>query len=160
MRLKVTTDLQVIESNLDSLDLNKIAVFTRKLGDIGQGFNKMMAPVYLREFIIAYDVSSVMYAKAVQAELNAKSAVDSAEAIAFLDRAPEYFKAKGEKPTVESKKAFVSLDPDVQKAKNVHARAQATSILLKNKVQEFRFAIEAIRKLAEDGYTTPWEGMK
>jgi hypothetical protein len=34
------------------------------------------------------------------------------------------------------------------------------SVLLKNKVQEFRFAIEAIKKLYGDGYTTPWEGMK
>lgn len=101
-----------------------------------------------------------MYAKAIQAELNAKSALDTAEAIAFLDKAPDFFKARGEKPTVESKKAFVSLDPDVKYAKEIYARAQATSVLLKNKVQEFRFAIEAIRKLAEDGYMTPWEGMK
>lgn len=86
------TDLQTIESNLDSIDLKHIAAFTRKLGDIGQGFNKMMAPVYLREFIIAYDVSSVMHAKAVQAELNAKTALDTAEAIAYLDRAPDFFK--------------------------------------------------------------------
>lgn len=156
----MANDLQAIESALDSIDLHKIAAYTRKLADIGQGFNKMMAPVYLREFIIAYDVSSVMYAKSVQTELNAKSAVDSAEAIAFLDRAPDYFKSKGEKPTVESKKAFVALDPDVKQAKEIYARAQATSILLKNKVQEFRFAIEAIRKLAEDGYMSPWEGMK
>lgn len=57
----MSNDLQVIESNLDSIDLKHIAAFSRKLGDIGQGFNKMMAPVYLREFIIAYDISSVMY---------------------------------------------------------------------------------------------------
>jgi hypothetical protein len=156
----VSTDLQTIESNLDSIDLKHIAAFTRKLGDIGQGFNKMMAPVYLREFIIAYDVSSVMHAKAVQAELNAKAALDTAEAIAYLDRAPDFFKKRDEKPTVESRKAYVTLDPDVQRAKDVHARAQALSLLMKNKVQEFRFAIDAVRKLSEDGYMTPWEGMK
>lgn len=156
----MSTDLQTIESNLDSIDLKHIAAFTRKLGDIGQGFNKMMAPVYLREFIIAYDVSSVMHAKAVQAELNAKAALDTAEAIAYLDRAPDFFKKRDEKPTVESRKAYVTLDPDVQRAKDVHARAQALSLLMKNKVQEFRFAIDAVRKLSEDGYMTPWEGMK
>jgi hypothetical protein len=156
----VSTDLEVIESNLQSIDLNRIAGFTRKLSDIGQGFNKMMAPVYLREFIIAYDVSSVMHAKAVQAELNAKSAVDTAEAIAYLDRAPDFFKKRDEKPTVESRKAYVALDPDVQRAKDVYARAQAMALLMRNKVQEFRFAIDAVRKLSEDGYMTPWEGMK
>ena len=153
-------DLQVIESNLDSIDLKHIATFTRKLSDIGQGFNKMMAPVYLRDFIIAYDVSSVMHAKAVQAELNAKAALDTAEAIAYLDRAPDFFKKRDEKPTVESRKAYVALDPDVQRAKDIHARAQALSLLLRNKVQEFRFAIDAVKKLSEDGYMTPWEGMK
>jgi len=116
--------------------------------------------VYLRDFIIAYDVSSVMHAKAVQAELNSKAALDTAEAIAYLDRAPDYFKTKGEKPTVESRKAYVALDPDVQRAKDVYARAQALSLLLRNKVQEFRFAIDAVKKLSEDGYMTPWEGMK
>jgi hypothetical protein len=156
----VTTDLATIESTLESIDLRRIAEFTRKLSDIGQGFNKMMAPVYLREFIIAYDVSSVMHAKAVQAELNAKSAVDTAEAIAYLDRAPDYFKKRDEKPTVESRKAYVALDPDVQRAKDVHAKAQAMALLMRNKVQEFRFAIDAVRKLSEDGYMTPWEGMK
>lgn len=156
----MSTDLEVIESNLQSIDLNRIAGFTRKLSDIGQGFNKMMAPVYLREFIIAYDVSSVMHAKAVQAELNAKSAVDTAEAIAYLDRAPDFFKKRDEKPTVESRKAYVALDPDVQRAKDVYARAQAMALLMRNKVQEFRFAIDAVRKLSEDGYMTPWEGMK
>lgn len=156
----MSTDLEVIEASLEAIDLNRIAAFTRKLSDIGQGFNKMMAPVYLREFIIAYDVSSVMHAKAVQAELNAKSALDTAEAIAYLDRAPDFFKKRDEKPTVESRKAYVALDPDVQRAKDVHARAQALSLLMRNKVQEFRFAIDAVRKLSEDGYATPWEGMK
>jgi hypothetical protein len=156
----MSSDLETIKSTLDSIDLKRIAEFTRKLSDIGQGFNKMMAPVYMREFIIAYDVSSVMYAKAIQAELQAKASLDSAEAIAFLDRAPDYFKERGEKPTVESKKAYVTLDPDVKIAKDLYNRSQAMSVLLKNKVQEFRFAIEAIKKLYGDGYTTPWEGMK
>ena len=155
----MSTDIALIESNLDAIDINRLAAFTRKLGDIGQGFNKIMAPVYLREFIIAYDVSSVMHAKAVQAELNAKALVDTTEAIAYLDRAPDYFKARNEKPTVESRKAYVALDPDVQRAKDVHARAQAMALLMRNKVQEFRFAIDAIKQLSQDGYMSPWEGM-
>lgn len=153
-------DIVVINQTLDSLDLRKIAEYTRKLSDIGDGFNKLMAPVYARDFVIAYDVSSVMLAKALQAELQAKTAVEEAEAIAFLDKAPEYFKNKGEKPTVESKKAYVALDPDVQAAKEVYAKSVATVSLLKSKVHEFREAISLVKTLQTDGYLSSWEGMK
>ena len=153
-------DLIKVEQSINNIDLTKIAEYTRKLADIGNGFNKIMAPVYIRDFIIAYDVSSVMQAKAVEAEMNAKAAVETAEAIAFLDKAPDYFKARDEKPTVDSKNAYVALDPDVQRAKELHARATALALLLRNKVQEFRFAIESVKKLADDGYMTNYEGMK
>lgn len=153
-------DLATIEQTLDSLDLQKIASYTRKLADIGDGFNKMMAPVYARDFVIAYDVSSVMLARALQAELQAKSAVEEAEAIAFLDRAPDYFKKRDEKPTVEAKKAYVALDPDVKVAKDLHARSVATVSLLKAKVNEFKEAISLVKTLQNDGYLSQWEGMK
>jgi hypothetical protein len=156
----MSTDIISIEGGLDSLDLQKIATYTRKLTDIGSSFNKMLAPNYLRDFIIGYDVSSVMLAKAIEYEMKAKSALETAEAIAYLDRAPDYFKTKNEKPTIESRKAYVSLDPDVQRAKEVHARAVAMCSLLKNKVQEFKHAIEVTRDMARDGYSTPYEGMR
>lgn len=152
-------DLVKVEETLEAIDLTKIAEYTRKLKDIGNGFNKLMAPVYLRDYIVAFDVSSVMQARAVQAEMNAKAALEEAEAIAYLDRAPAYFKARDDKPTVESRKAFVAIDPDVKRAKEVHAKATALALLLRNKVQEFRFAIESVKKLT-DGYSTPYEGMK
>lgn len=153
-------DLVKVEESLESIDLTKIAEYTRKLKDIGNGFNKLMAPVYIRDFIIGYDISSVMHAKSVQTEMNAKAALETAEAVAFLDRAPDYFKAKNEKPTVDSKNAYVALDPEVIRAKEIHAKATALALLLRNKVQEFRFAIESVKKLADDGYMTSYEGMK
>lgn len=156
----MSQDLATIEQTLDSLDLQKITSYTRKLADIGDGFNKMMAPVYARDFVIAYDVSSVMLARALQAELQAKSAVEQAEAIAFLDRAPDFFKKREEKATVEAKKAYVALDPDVQAAKDLHARSVATVSLLKAKVNEFREAISLVKTLQTDGYLSSWEGTK
>lgn len=156
----MSQSLITISDTLDSLDLQKIAVYTRKLADIGDGFNKMMAPVYARDFVIAYDISSMMLARALQAELQAKSAVEEAEAIAFLDRAPDFFKAREEKATVEAKKAYVALDPDVKAAKDVYARSVATVSLLKAKVSEFREAISLVRTLQTDGYLSSWEGMK
>lgn len=153
-------DIAVINQTLDSLDIRKIAEYTRKLSDIGDGFNKMMVHVYLRDFIIAYDVSSVMLAKAVHAELQAKAHLEEAEAIAFLDKAPDYFKQRNEKPTVESRKAFVDLDSDVKDSKETLARATATVSLLKCKVTEFKEAISAVKLLQHDSYTSAYEGMK
>lgn len=153
-------DIVAIQHSLDAIDIRKLAELSRKLNDIGGSFNKLMAPVYMRDFIVGYDVAATMLAKAIQSEMNAKALLDQVEAIAFLDRAPDYFKAKNEKPTVESKKAYVALDEDVLRAKEVHARATALVSLLKNKVQEFRFGIDAVKKLSEDGYMTQYEGMK
>jgi hypothetical protein len=153
-------DITVINQSLDALDLKKISEYTRKLSDIGDGFNKMMAHVYLRDFIIAYDISTVMFAKSIQTEMQAKSHLEEVEAIAFLDKSSEFFKLRNEKATVESRKAFVDLDPDVKQAKETLARATATVALLKGKVQEFREAIGAVKLLQNDGYTSQWEGMK
>jgi hypothetical protein len=156
----MSIDIVSIEGGLDSLDLQRIATYTKKLTDIGSSFNKMLAPNYLRDFIIGYDISSVMLAKAIEYEIKAKAALETAEAIAYLDKAPEYFKVKNEKPTVESRKAYVSLDSDVQRAKEVYARSVAMCSLLKNKVQEFKHAIEVTRDMSRDGYSTPYEGMR
>jgi hypothetical protein len=156
----IVSDLVVITNTLDAIDIKRISEYTRKLADIGDSFNKMLAPTYARDFIIAYDISSTMLAKALQVEVQAKSALDEAEAIAFLDRAPEYFEARGEKkPTVEAKKAYVALDQDVKNAKDIHARAIATVSLLKSKVIEFREAISLVKTLQSDGYLSKWEGM-
>lgn len=153
-------DITVINQSLDAIDLKKISEYTRKLSDIGDGFNKMMAHVYLRDFIIAYDVSTVMLAKAVHAEMQAKSYLEEVEAIAFLDKSGDFFKQRGEKPTVEARKAFVDLDPDVKQAKETLARATATVALMKGKTNEFKEAISAVKLLQNDGYTSQWEGMK
>jgi hypothetical protein len=153
-------DIAVINQSLDSIDLKMLSGYTRKLSEIGDGFNKLMAHIYLRDFIVAYDVSSVMLAKAVHAELQAKAHLEEVEAIAFLDKSSDFFKQRGEKPTVEAKKAFVDLDPDVKQAKETLARASATVVLMKNKTNEFKEAISAVKLLQSDGYMSQWEGMK
>jgi hypothetical protein len=155
----VAQDLINIVHTLDAIDIQRVAVYTRKLADIADSFNKMLAPMYARDFIIAYDVSSTMLAKALQAELQAKSAVEEAEAIAFLDKAPDFFKERDEKATVEAKKAYVALDPDVKAAKEVYARSVAIVCLMKSKVIEFREAISLVKALQSDGYLSKYEGM-
>lgn len=152
--------IEELRNELRSLDIKALAKYRAKLQEIGQGFNKMIAPTMMRDFIVAYDIASVLLAKAIHIEGEAKSAVETAEAIAFLDKAPEYFKMKNEKPTVESRKAYVALDPQVIDAKSNHNEAQAAVVLLKNLVQEFRIAGDSVRKLYDDGYMSQWEGMK
>jgi hypothetical protein len=151
--------LTIVKDNLDSIEIQRIVEYTRKLKDIGDGFNKMMAPIYARDFIIAYDVSSTMLARALQAEMQVRSALEEAEAIAFLDRAPDFFNQRQEKPTVESKKAFVALDKDVKEAKELLSRAVAVVCLLKSKVNEFKEAISLVKTLQTDGYLSRYEGM-
>lgn len=156
----MTKDLTVIESGLNNLDLNRLKEFNVKLNHLGEGFNKMMAGTYMRDFILAYDLCNAMYARAQQFTLNAKTAVDEAEAIAFLDRAPLALSNKNEKPTVEAKKAYVSMDPDVLLAKDVYARALSTETFLKNSMFKFKDALDVVKVLTRDTFLTPHEGMK
>jgi len=137
-------------SILDDIDIQAIAKYTQKISDLGGGFDKMMGGVYLRDFIIAYDLSIVMLAKATQAEIIAKYALQEKEAIVFLDKAPEYFKSKNEKPTVESKKSYACLDPEVKEAQGVLAHATALVVLLKGKQSEFKDAIYSVKAIMND----------
>ena len=150
----MTTQLQVTQS-LDSIDLQLVAQYAKKLSDVGNAFNKIMAPTFIRDFIIGYDIISVQLAKAIETEIKAKSMLETTEAIAYLDGAPEFFKLRDEKPTVESRKAYVAMDQDVIRAKELYARSVAMVSLLKSKAIEFKAAIDCTRDLARDGYMTP-----
>jgi hypothetical protein len=153
-------DLTVIETGLNNLDLSRLKEFNIKLNNLGENFNKMMAASYMRDFILAYDLCNAMYARAQQFTLNAKAAVDEAEAIAFLDKAPIALSNKSEKPTVEAKKAYVAMDADVMLAKDVYARAISTETFLKNSMFKFKDALDVVKVLTKDTFLTPHEGMK
>ena len=149
-----------ISKKLDTIDLSKLKAYTHKLADIEEAINKNLAPSMMRDFIVAQDVASVMLARAVQAEMMAKSAIEIAEAIALLDKSDAFFNARKQKPTSDLRSAFVALDPDVVAAKNVHARATAMVSLLKNKVYEFKSALDSVRQISKDTQMTQWEGMQ
>jgi hypothetical protein len=151
----VYEDLQEL---MDRVDMSRLVPYRKKLADIDEGFSKLKAPSMMRDFTIAYDLASNILAKAIYAEIKIKSALDQAEAIAFLDKAPDYFTAKGQKMTNEGRKAYVALDAQVISAKDMLAHAQAAVSLLKNLVQEFRMAGDAVKKLYDDGYLSKYEG--
>jgi hypothetical protein len=149
-----------LEQNLKSLDLTKILKYQEKLEGLTQGANTMNAPMYLRDFILAYDETNNLLAKATRYLGQAEAALKTAESIAYFDAAPEYLKEKKVKDSSEARKKYVPLDPAVQKAENVKAFAESITQFLRNKMMEFRMAHDDVKKMAyaNDNNNSPYEG--
>lgn len=151
--------LQRVEDRLGVIDVTKLVEYTKKIKDIGT-INKMMAPVYLRDFILAYDVTNSMLSQAIRCDLEAASATDTAKSIAYLDKAGDYLKLKNIKESSEARKQYVDIDENVIRATNTRAKTQALVSFLKNKLQEFRLAHDDVKKIAYgEQYMSPDEGM-
>ena len=147
-----------MNNELQSIDVTKLVAYTRMINDIGT-LNKMMAPNYLRDFIMALDLTSSMLSKATKSNLDAKSNLDKARAIAYLDRAEDYCKDKGIKMSNGVREAYVDLDVDVLRAKEVYAATEAMVVFLKNKYQAFRCAHDDVKKISfNDVQGTGFEG--
>ncbi len=151
--------LLVVQNQLQAIDVTKIAEYSKKLRDIGS-ISKMMAPMYLRDFILAYDATNNLYASAIRCDIMATTALDTVKSIAYLDKAKEYLVARGIKESSEARKQYVDVDPDVIEAADVKAKTSALVQLLRNKMQEFRMAHDDVKKMTYgDGYMSPDEGM-
>lgn len=129
----------------------RIAEYSNRLSDVAAGTNTMTAPLMIRDFIVAMDLTGDMLAQAIRDDLKASAAVKEAEAIAYFDRAPDYLKAKSIKDSSEAKKMYIPLDPDYQVALDKKAKTEALVALLKNKLQEFRCAHDSVKKMAYSG---------
>lgn len=142
-----------------SIDVSELVHYLEKVNDI-PSINKMMGAVYLRDFIKGQDIASALLAKAVKEDIRAKSRLDQAEAIAYLDKAPDYLREKNIKDSSEARKQYVDIDPDVIAAKEEKAKTEALVTLLKNKLLILRQAHDDLKKiLYDDQYMTPYEGM-
>jgi len=158
----MSAELIKVEEGLRSLRLDRLVEFTKKIEDISKGFNAMLAPVYLRDFIMAYDFTNTMLASAMRMYGIADSALRSAEAIAYFENAPGYLQSKGVKESDAARKRYIPMDPDVQHADKVKAQAEAMVVFLKNKLQCFRLAHDDVKKIAyanEYSNDSPNEGM-
>ena len=150
--------LIAIEQRLKTIDVTKLVDYTLKIKDIGS-LNNMMAPMYLRDFILGYDVTNTMLSTAVRCEIEIKTALDRAKAIAYLDRAPDYCRDNGIKISNGVREQYVEIDTDVAAAKDIYAKTVAMTTFLKNKMQEFRMAHDDVKKMAYSSqYQTPNEG--
>lgn len=158
------SDLAVVsklEKDLKSLDITKILKYNEQLNNLTQGANSMNAPIYLRDFILAYDETNNLLIKATRYLGQADAALDVAESIAYFDEAPDYLKNKDVKDTSEARKRYIPLNPGVQDALRLKAQAEAMVAFLKNKLQEFRLAHDDIKKIAyaTDSSNSAYEGM-
>lgn len=141
------------------VDITQLATYVNKIQELSS-VNKMMAPVYLRDFIVGQDVAANLLAKAMQADSRAKAQVEYAESIAYLEKAREYLDSKQIKDTSEARKQYVNIDADVRKAKDDKARTEALVSLLKGKLSQLRQAHDDLKKIAYgDQNMTPYEGM-
>lgn len=145
----------------NSTQFQKIIEMSAKIEDVAKGANTFLAPVMIRDFIVAMDITNDLLAKAIREDLKTSAAVKEAEAIAYFDKAPDYLKSKGVKESSEAKKMYVNMDPDVVNALNSKAKTEAMVVFLKNKLQEFRMAHDSVKKIAysSDYNNTPNEGM-
>lgn len=142
-----------------SIDVTQLAVYLGKVREIAS-INKMMGATYLRDFIEGQDVAGALLAKAVQADIKAKSKLEQAEAIAYLDHASDYLASKGIKDSSEARKRYVDIDEGVIAAKDNKAKTEALVSLMKNKLSVLRQAHDDLKKiLYGDSHMTNFEGM-
>jgi len=145
----------------ESSQFERVIEYSKKLEKIAEGANTMLAPLMMRDFIIAMDVTSDLLAKAIRNDLRATAILKQSEAEAYFDRAPEFLKSKGVKESSEAKKMYIPTDPAVIEAVNDKAKTEAMTVWLKNKLQEFRMAHDDVKKMAytSDYSNSPNEGM-
>lgn len=141
------------------VDITQLAEYINKVEELSS-VSKMMAPVYLRDFIIGQDVATGLLAKAVRSDAKAKAHLEYMESIAYLENAKAYLDAKGIKDTSEARKQYVNVDPGVVEAKDRKAMTEAMVVLLKGKCSELRQAHDDLKRIAYDNSnTTSYEGM-
>ena len=141
------------------MDITQLATYVNKIEDMAT-ITKMMAPVYLRDFIQGQDVATTLYARAVKADAKAKARLEYVESIAYLENAKAYLEGKGIKDTSEARKQYVNIDPDVMEAKEQKAQTEALCILLRGKVSELKQAHDDLKKVTyTDTNMTDYEGM-
>lgn len=141
------------------VDITALVHYMDKVSDIAS-INKMMGAVYLRDLIEGQDVAGELIARAVQADIRAKARLEEAEAIAYLDHAGNFLKARGLKDTSEARKMYICMDESVKSAQENKAKTEALVSLLKNKLSVLRQAHDDLKKiLYGDQHLTPYEGM-
>ena len=145
--------------SLNQVDITQLSIYLDKAKKIAS-VSKMMAGVYLQDLIVGQDIAGQLLAKAIQADIRAKSKLDEMEAIAYLDKASEYLKERNIKDSSEARKRYVDVDSDVIAAKDNKAKTEALVALLKNKLNVLKMSHDDLKKITYgDSNMTQFEGM-
>lgn len=140
------------------VDITRLAGYVNKIEELSS-ISKMMAPVYLKDFIMGQDCAAHLLARAMQADSKAKARLEKAESIAYLEKAREYLLKHEIKDTSEARKQYVNIDEEVLLAKDQRAQTEALVSLLKSKLSQLRQAHDDLKKIAYgDMNLTPYEG--
>lgn len=149
--------LVALDNKLQTLDITKLAEYSRKIKDIGT-ISPAMAPLYIRDFILAYDLTNAMLYQANISDIEAKAILEMTESIAYLDRAGTYLESKGIKDSATARDKYVDIDDDVLKAKEIKAKTEALVSFLKNKLNEFKTTVDSVKKIAYHDNIDPYSG--
>jgi hypothetical protein len=141
------------------VDITQLAEYVNKIQELSS-ISKMMAPTYIRDFIIGQDIAANLLARAISQDSKAKAKLEYAESIAYLERAKDYLDKKGIKDTSEARKQYVNIDTDVLDAKDKKAGTEALVSLMKSKLSQLRQAHDDLKKFTYgDSNMTGYEGM-
>lgn len=154
----MASDVATINKSLSSIDISGLLKYTNKIKDIGS-LSKTQASFYMQDFIQAIDMTNTMLMICIRLDLDAQSLLKTAEAIAYLENAPEYLQKKGLKESDGSRKMYIDIDPNVLEAKSLKARTEATVAFLKNKLSIFSKCHDDVKKIGyADQRMTNFEG--
>jgi hypothetical protein len=146
-------------SEIATIDVTQLSIYLDKANKIAT-VSKMMAGVALQDLIKGQDIAGQLLAKAIREDAKAKAKLEHAEAIAYLENAPDYLVSKGIKYSAEACKRYVDLDETVMAAKDHKAKTEALVVLMKNKHSILRMAHDDLKKIIYgDQHMTGYEGM-
>ena len=152
-------DLAVISNKLAKIDVEAIKGYIAKVSEISN-LSPGAASLYLKDFIIAFDLASNALASAMVCEADAKAALEQIKGEAYMDRAAPYLTQNSMKESDAARKVYVDIDEEVVKAKEVLSIASSYVNLFRNKTTTFRYAYEAIKKIYySNNNDMPFEGM-
>jgi hypothetical protein len=156
----ITVKCDDIERQLSgAIDITKLKQYNEKVKELHKCTSPMYAPMYLRDFILAYDVTNTYLMKVTRLYEEAESNVKAAESIAYLDRAGEELKKRDIKDSSEARKRYIPLDPDVIRAHEIKAKTEALLVFLKNKMIEYKSCHDSAKKMAYHTGESGYEGM-
>ena len=151
-------DIAVIKEKANNIDITKIAQYCSLVEKIST-VTPMTAPVFIKDFVVAYDYASSMLTDISRWAMATKAKLDSAESIAFLDKSRVYLEANGIKATDDSKKKYIDIDPDVVIIRDLHEQLVALEDHLKRKLTLFKAAHDDIKKIIYHDNQNGYEGI-